>query len=217
MPFPADSCNSRELFELKPALNGVIRESDDLRLIERTLAGDRNAFGDLILRYQDRLFGSLVPLLGSVEDARDVAQDACLLAYEKLASFRQEASFYSWLFRIAYNAAMTNRRNHRRRGGTVASLSEHVVEQPPDQNPAADPAHRLQQAEQIQLVQSALQALPTEYREVLVCKELEGMKYDEIAKLLGCPVGTVRSRIHRAREELRGILERISEKTPETL
>ncbi|QDT33795.1 ECF RNA polymerase sigma-E factor [Thalassoglobus polymorphus] len=191
-------------------------KSDDIRLIEKTLAGDNEAFGELVLRYQDRLCGTLVHMLGSFHDARDVAQEAFLSAFEKLGTFRKEASFYSWLFRIAYNAAVTNRRKLKRRAGSLDASYEQTGNEPADNDPTLEPSHNLQTEEKIQQVQTALNQLAPDYRDSLILKEMEGMRYDEIAAVLGCPIGTVRSRIHRARLELREILERMTEKEPET-
>ncbi|WP_417850952.1 RNA polymerase sigma factor [Thalassoglobus sp.] len=191
-------------------------KSDDIRLIEKTLAGDNEAFGELVLRYQDRLCGTLVHMLGSFHDARDVAQEAFLSAFEKLGTFRKEASFYSWLFRIAYNAAVTNRRKLKRRAGSLDANYEQTGNEPADNDPTLEPSHKLQTEEKIQQVQTALNQLAPDYRDSLILKEMEGMRYDEIAAVLGCPIGTVRSRIHRARLELREILERMTEKEPET-
>jgi RNA polymerase sigma-70 factor (ECF subfamily) len=93
----------------------------DQALIDRCLAGESEAFGELVRMHQDRLFGTLAHLLGSVHDAADVAQDAFVLAYRNLSKFRGQSAFYSWLFRIAYNAAV----NHRRRNRMSASLDNH--------------------------------------------------------------------------------------------
>ncbi|MCA9079207.1 MAG: sigma-70 family RNA polymerase sigma factor [Planctomycetaceae bacterium] len=181
---------------------------DDGRLIERTLAGETNAFGELVRKYQDRLFGTLSQLLGSPHDARDVAQDAFLAAYEKLATFRREASFYSWLFRIAYNAAATHRRKNRRnRHASIEARRDISGAEPLDQRDETPSTH-MEIAEDQKLVQQALDQLAPDFREILILKELEDMKYEEISDLLGIPLGTVRSRIYRARMDLKEILSR---------
>jgi RNA polymerase sigma-70 factor (ECF subfamily) len=188
----------------------VIVTSDDLRLIQLSLAGNREAFGELVLKHQDRLFGTLVHMLGSFHDARDVAQDAFLLAYEKLGTFRQESSFYSWLFRIAYNAAISRRRRER---GMPVSLDERRGRtglEPSDPSLSTDPAGQLQSEESQRLVREALDSLGEEYRDAIIMKEIEGLRYEEIARLQQCPIGTVRSRIHRARQLLREKLERMN-------
>ncbi len=183
--------------------------SDDLRLIESTLAGNREAFGELVLRHQDRLFGTLVHMLGSMHDARDIAQEAFLSAYEKLGSFRQESSFYAWLFRIAYNAAASSRRRLRGKRVSLDDQRDRTGDELSDVHPGADPASHLQSEESQQLVREALAELPSEYRDAIVLKEMEGLPYEEIAVLLDCPIGTVRSRIHRARQLLREKLVRV--------
>ncbi|WP_437229964.1 sigma-70 family RNA polymerase sigma factor [Planctomicrobium sp. SH661] len=180
-------------------------------MIESTLAGNRDAFGELMLKHQDRLYGTLVQLLGSVHDARDVGQDAFLLAYEKLGTFRQEASFYAWLFRIAYNAAISSRRRKQTRH-SLDEYKERVGVEPEDDRASADPTRNLQTDDAQRQVRAALDQLGTEYRDAIVLKEIEGLSYEEIAELSGCPIGTVRSRIHRARQLLRERLARVVER-----
>ena len=182
--------------------------SDDRALIDRSLAGETDAYGRLVLRYQDRLYGTLVHLLGSTQDAYDVAQETFLLAWQNLATFRGDSAFYSWLFRIAHNAAISFRRRHRRVARSLDRGAELLGEEPVDPRPANDPANGMVTDERRRIVQAALAELPEEYRTVLVLKEMDGLRYEEIADVIGCPVGTVRSRIHRARSELRNKLVR---------
>lgn len=198
----------------------MIVTSDDSRLIQATLAGNKDAFGELVLRYQDRLYRSLVHMLGSFHDASDVTQDAFLLAYQKLNSFRQDSSFYAWLFRIAYNSAINSRRKLKMRTVSLNGNQHHsdcdgADFQPQDDHSFRDPADSLQTSETIQSVQDALHQLPPEYRDALILKEIEGFRYEEIAEMLSCPVGTVRSRIHRARQMLRERLARVLEREQE--
>lgn len=182
--------------------------SDDRALIDRCLAGETDAYGRLVHRYQDRLYGTLVHLLGSTQDAYDVAQDTFLLAWQNLATFRGDSAFYSWLFRIAHNAAVSFRRRNRRPVRSLDPNSEQPGDDPVDPRLTLDPASGMVTDERRRIVQDALAELPEEYRTVLVLKELDGLRYEEIASLIGCPVGTVRSRIHRARTELRDKLTR---------
>ena len=178
--------------------------SNDLELINQCLAGRTEAFGKLVLRHQDRLFRTLVSLLGSDEDARDVAQEAFVLAFQKLGTFRGDSAFYSWLFRIAFNASMSHKRKRRHATTSMDAAREQAGIEPLDDRSAGrPPSHSLEVREQQNLVQQALAELTDDYRTVLVLKELEGRKYQEIAEIIGCPIGTVRSRIHRAREEMR--------------
>lgn len=182
--------------------------ANDQSLIRQCRAGDVDAFGGLVLRYQDRLFGTLVHLLGSLDDARDVTQDAFVLAFEKLATFRGDSAFYSWLFRIAYNAAMTRKRKERRRPTSLDEARHQHGDRLLDERADADPAAALDTEERQTMVQRALDELADDYRTAIILKEIEGLRYDQIAEIVGCPIGTVRSRIHRARHELREKLGR---------
>jgi RNA polymerase sigma-70 factor (ECF subfamily) len=181
----------------------------DAALIDRTLAGEPAAFGELVLRYQDRLYNSLVRVLGSAEDARDAVQEAFVQAFVKLESFRGSSAFYTWLYRIAFNQAMS----HARRKRPTRSLDDERTDrgrEPVDDQPAPDA--RLDASERATQVHRALAELSAEHRQVIVLREMDGCKYDEIAELLEVPVGTVRSRLFRARLELRDRLAPMVEK-----
>jgi RNA polymerase sigma-70 factor (ECF subfamily) len=174
--------------------------SDDAPLIEATLAGDSAAFGQLVGRYQDRLYNALVRVLGSAEDARDLVQDAFVQAYLKLSSFRGTSAFYTWLYRIAFNLAMSHARKQRP-AASLDRMKDSFGGEPVDGQPGPD--SRMTQCEQVALVHAALAELSVEYRQILVLRELEGCRYDEIAEILELPAGTVRSRLFRARMQLR--------------
>ena len=175
----------------------------DQTLIDSCLSGRREAFGQLVERYQNRLFHSLLHLLGSTEDAQDAAQDAFVQAFEKLGSFRGQSQFYSWLFRIAFNTAVSNKRKTRRMAVSLEARKEASGLEPPDANPATEPSYAMDVSDRQRLIQQALSELSEEFRTALVLKEMDGMSYEEIADVVDVPVGTVRSRIHRARFELR--------------
>ncbi len=173
---------------------------EDVRLIEVTRAGDAAAFGQLVQKYQDRLYNTLAHQLGSAEDARDVLQDAFVQAFLKLDSFRGGSRFYTWLYRIALNLAIS----HRRRSKPTASLDktrDETGQEPADRD--CPPEGRLVQQETVDQVQQALGELEDEFRQVLVLREMDGCSYEAIAEMLDLPVGTVRSRLHRARMQLR--------------
>ena len=184
-------------------------ERSDQELIAAALARDTAAFGELVARYQNRLFGALIHMLGSTEDAKDVAQDAFVLAFQKLATFRGDAQFYSWLYRIAMNAAVNFRRKNRSLGASIEAAKERVGLEPTDLRGDTSPDRPLEQTERQLLVRQALAQMTEEFRIPLVMAEMEEMKYEEIAALLNCPIGTVRSRIHRGRSELREKLRRL--------
>ena len=177
--------------------------SDDASLIAATLAGDTAAFGRLVELYQDRLYNSLLRVLGSAEDAADIVQDAFVQAYLKLESFRGGSAFYTWLYRIAFNLAMSHvRREHRE--ASLDQMKTLLGSEPMDGQPTGD-AGVLQQ-ERAEMVHAALAALSIDYRQVLVLREIEGCRYEEIAQILELPVGTVRSRLFRARLQMRDLL-----------
>lgn len=178
-------------------------------MIAASLARDTVAFGELVTRYQNRLYHSLIHVVGSAEDAKDVAQEAFILAFQKLNTFRGDAQFYSWLFRIAFNASVNFRRKNRSLGTSIEATKERIGAEPLDGRDDSRPEQPLEQLERQRIVREALAQTTEEFRVPLVLAEMEGMKYDEIAELLNCPIGTVRSRIHRGRNELREKLRRL--------
>jgi len=195
----------------KSRLETVLTRTD-ADLIAQCLRGQTHAFGELVARHQDRLYGTLVGVLGSAEDARDVAQEAFVSAFQKLHTFRGRSAFYSWLFRIAMNFAVSRKRKRGRPTVSIEAVRDAGGHEPPDAHPEVAPDYSLQAAERQTAVRAALAELPDEFRTVLVLKEMENLKYEEIAEIVGCPIGTVRSRIHRARSELR---EKLLLKFPE--
>ncbi len=183
-------------------------ERSDQDLIELTRSGESSAFDLLVRRYQDRLVHSLEHVLSSREDALDIAQQAFLLAWKKLASYRGESSFYSWLYRIAVNAAASHFRRPVVSAGSLDQLHDVRGIELPDRRVATGPGQSLEQEEEIQRVRQALQQVSEEFRQPLILREIEGFSYDQISEILGIPSGTVRSRIFRARQELMERLDR---------
>jgi RNA polymerase sigma-70 factor (ECF subfamily) len=175
---------------------------DDQSLIELCRAGKTEAFGDLVGRYEARLFPTVFRLTGCAEDAKDLLQDTFLRAYEKLDRFHGESSFYTWIYRIAVNLALSDRRK-RRSGHRPAGVSTGGMIDPPDDPCHCDPSLPIEREEREVLIQRALNALAADHRAVVVLKDVEGLRYEEIAAVLHVPIGTVRSRLHRARSELR--------------
>ncbi len=180
--------------------------ADDHRLIAECLRGDQAAFGELVRRHQDRLHAAVHRLVES-DDALDVVQEAFLHAYQHLGSFKGDAQFFTWLYRIAMNAAISLRRKRKPALRIVGPDGEPVID-PADPSDGSQPAHALEQSDRERVVKKALSRCSAEHKAVLVMKDMEGMKYEEMAEVLGVPVGTIRSRLHRARLELREILER---------
>ncbi len=183
---------------------------DDAQLIDEALAGDSAAFGQLVTKYQDRLYNTLVHVVGTSEAAFDGVQDAMVQAYVKLETFQRNsrAAFYTWLYRIAFNLAVSR---HRRERQTLSldRARDASGDEPADNGLA--PGARLEQQERAAQVQAALATLSEEHRAILVLREIDDCAYDAIAEILDLPVGTIRSRLHRARlqlrDQLKGILQ----------
>jgi RNA polymerase sigma-70 factor (ECF subfamily) len=175
---------------------------DDAQLIRDTLAGDSAAFGQLVCKYQDRLYTALAHMGGSPEEARDVVQEAFVQAFVKLETFRGSSAFYTWLYRIAFNVSVSRKRRQR---PTVSLERTRDLsgEEPLDM---ASPTERLERGERAAQVRRAMAALSEEHRAILVLREIEGFDYEQIAEALDVAVGTVRSRLHRARAQLRELL-----------
>lgn len=186
--------------------------SREQALIEQCLHGDPDAFGELIRPYQDRLFNMLYRLVGHAEEAAELQQESVLRAFRALSAYKGESSFYTWLYRIAVNVVCTNRRKLRHRTISIdAGPGENDVELP-DTDTQNNPSHRLEAEEQHRAVEQALASLAEPYRMVVVLKDVEDLKYEQISEILDIPVGTVRSRLHRARTELRERLQPLFEK-----
>ncbi len=187
----------------KRVMSGCI---DDQLLIEACRAGKTEAYGSLVRRYQDRLYPTALRLTGCAEDAQDLLQETFFRAYQKLGRFHGESSFYTWVYRIAVNLALSGRRRKRPTLRTSEFHTAPAVD--PRQN---DPSSPMERAEREQIIQDALASLAADHRAVVVMKEFDGLRYEEIAEILGIPVGTVRSRLHRARCELRDLLRDLIE------
>jgi RNA polymerase sigma-70 factor (ECF subfamily) len=168
--------------------------ADDHRLIAECLKGDASAFGALVRRHQDRLYHTVFRLVGSAEDAQDVVQEAFLSAYQSLDGFKGDALFFTWLYRIAVNEALRGRK--RRTFANADALPE--VEAPPPVPPEED-------VPTLATLEKLLRKLSDEFRSIVVLRDIEGLAYTEIAETLEIPIGTVESRLFRARQELRAL------------
>lgn len=183
-------------------------ESSDAELVAKHLAGGRRAFDAIVDRYEHRVYGVCLHMCGNPEDARDATQDAFIAALRGLASFRSDAQLSTWLHRIAVNASLdVIRKRSRHQSRPIEDAGERPAEGPgPDE--AAALAHRAAE------VRRAVLALSEEHRAVIVLHDLQGMQYAEVAEALEVPVGTVKSRIHRARMELASHLGHLREGEP---
>jgi RNA polymerase sigma-70 factor (ECF subfamily) len=164
------------------------------------------AFEKLVQKYQDRLFNSVSYMVGNTEDAQDIVQETLVQAFSNLRSFQGSSAFYTWLYRIAFNVAATRRRR-KRPVVSVERNRENLGMEPIDEHPT--PAEAMEIAERVRQVRRGLAKISQEHRVVLVLREIEGCRYETIAEILDLPIGTIRSRLHRARLELREELKRI--------
>lgn len=182
-------------------------KSRDQVLIDECLAGQVDAFEELIRPYVDRLHNTLYRLTGQYEEASELLQDTMVRAFRGLRSFHGDSSFYTWLYRIALNVVLSSRRRQRLRVADGSVPGEPGRFDPADRVERTHPGLRLELEERREVVQQALDQVPDPFRTVLVLKDIEDLKYEEIAELLDVPIGTVRSRLHRARSEMRHLLK----------
>jgi RNA polymerase sigma-70 factor, ECF subfamily len=182
--------------------------ASDQQLLERCRAGNESAFDDLVLRHQQRAFNVAYQLLRDHEDATEVAQDAFVRAYRSLDSFHGECEFTTWLHRIVVNLAHNKYRWWKRRGKHASVSLDCPIDAAGGEMPlqvAADsdaPDAQAVKAEFVELLSRIMNELPAKFREVLVLRNVESLSYDQIATVLDCSVGTVKSRIARARDAL---------------
>lgn len=179
----------------------------DSELVARAVSGDDDAYAALVTRYSDFVYTIVVRVVGNEEDARDVAQEAFVRAYRALGRFRGDAKFSSWLYRIAVNRALTHLKQTRRRPvamelGEVPHLERTVA----PSVKRSDPARDLARGERARAVRSAVDGLPPQYRTVVTLFYLEERSYKEVAAILGIPMGTLKTYLHRARAMLRQVL-----------
>lgn len=185
--------------------------AEERALCERVAAGDERAFVELVERYQHRVFAFCARMLGDRAEAEDIAQDVFLTVYKSAGDFRGDSAFSTWLFRIAKNQTLNRIKYLERRGRSarrrevdgedrVARLVDEDVQSPDDV--VAD-------RQQAQMIQEAINELGEEHRAVVVLRDMEDMSYEEISDITGLPLGTVKSRIHRARSALAKRLSRI--------
>tara|TARA_B100001093_G_scaffold456566_1_gene467604 strand:+ start:305 stop:895 length:591 start_codon:yes stop_codon:yes gene_type:complete len=181
----------------------LIASDTDQQLVQRAQRGDLRAFDLLVLKYQGRIAALISRYVSDAGEVEDVTQEAFIKAYRALGKFRGDSAFYTWLYRIAANAAKNHLVAKGRRPGADATIEDaEGYDEGGLLSESASPEALAMGKELAEVVESALNELPDELKAALILREFDGLSYDDIADVLGCPVGTVRSRIFRAREAI---------------
>lgn len=187
-------------------MNEPINHSEDLDedLVRKVQQGDKSAFDLLVIKYQHRIVHLVNRYVKDPIEAQDVAQDTFIKAYRALGDFRGESAFYTWLYRIAINTAKNYllSRSRRHFDNEVDLLDAEQIENASQLKDMDTPDNLLMNEQIITVIKTAIEKLPEEMRIAITLREFEGMSYEEIAEAMDCPIGTVRSRIFRAREAI---------------
>ncbi|MCB9765304.1 MAG: sigma-70 family RNA polymerase sigma factor [Alphaproteobacteria bacterium] len=186
------------------------QRTQDREAVEAVLAGDPTAYRALVERYQGRVYTMVCGMVRDREEARDLTQEAFIKAYHNLNRFRLEASFYTWLYRIAMNVAIDHVRKHKKHQAT--EFDESIATRDADggidpNHHVGDPGRELARKQLQQRILDALDTLSPDHRQIIVLREVEGLSYKEISDALEVPEGTVMSRLFYARKKLQGLLK----------
>jgi RNA polymerase sigma-70 factor, ECF subfamily len=190
--------------DLEISLPGVVSwqaEQDDIQLVKASQQGDQDAFALLVQKHQRRVFNMSLRMLQDYEEASEITQEAFLAAWQGLPSFRGEACFATWLYRIAYNCSLRQLERHKRERALQAAIqAEKILEE----------VNKVRQVEDIlelrgrqTLVREQIEKLPARYRMVLILRHLQEMTYEEMAEILAVPIGTIKTHLFRARHLLK--------------
>lgn len=179
-------------------------EIADSALVEKVQKGDKKAFDLLVIKYQNRVVNLVSRYVRDVTDAQDIAQEAFLKAYRALPNFRGDSAFYTWLYRIAINTAKNHVASRARRPQEVQTIGpdDETFDYDDALKEVETPENLLLTDEIQRTILNAIEELPDDLRLAITLREVEGLSYDEIAEAMTCPIGTVRSRIFRAREAI---------------
>lgn len=180
---------------------------DEKAIMARIRAGDKNAFSNIVIQYQDRLYNIIYRMLSSVEDAREVCQEVFLKAFRNINSFQSDSAFLTFLYRIAFNESVNYRTRRRKMVAVDFKSNPHYLTRQEINQSGANHADNIQTEDSNKHIQKALEWLEPELREVVVLKDIECLSYAEIAQALNISVSTVRTNLEKAREFLRATLK----------
>lgn len=177
----------------------------DQEMIMRCKKGDREAFNYLVTKYQKQVFNIAYGMLSDYEDASDASQEVFVKVYRYISAFRGQSSFTTWLYRVCSNVCNDILRKRQRRGITVSLDTDDEEDNGTTELPSEEPGpyEQLELTERQRVVRSAIDSLRNEYREIIIYSDMQQLSYEETAAILKCPVGTVKSRLNRARNALR--------------
>ena len=181
-------------------------DNEERVLIQRCQQGDRTAYEHIFLKYKDMVYNVAYGMLSNMENAEDMTQEVFLHVFEKISQFRFKSSFSTWLYRIIVNMCLNERRKRQKRDLNTADLKGHYELM---RSPVNTPEDELLKKERLSQVQQALATLKDAHRTILVLREMEGLSYEELATVLKCSTGRVKSRLHEARMELRRRVQRL--------
>ncbi len=182
----------------------MVAEQSDQQLVARVQRGDNRAFDLLVLKYQHKIFGLISRYIRNTDEIQDVAQEAFIKAYRALPRFRGDSAFYTWLYRIAINTAKNHlvARSRRPPATDIDVEDAQYYESASSLKDIESPENSLYAEELKQVVDTAIRELPEDLRTAVTLREFDGLSYEDIADVMDCPIGTVRSRIFRAREAI---------------
>ena len=181
-------------------------DNEERILIQRCQQGDRSAYKSIFLKYKDTVYNIAYGMFSNVEDAQDMTQEVFIRVFEKISQFRFKSSFSTWLHRIVVNMCLNERRKRQRYKSNVTEFTDYHEQMHPQVKTPEDELLRKERKSQIQ---EAMDRLKDAHRTILVLREIEGLSYEELANVLQCSVGRVKSRLHESRMELRRIFKKL--------
>ena len=190
-------------------------EESEHEIIQRCKNNDTQAFSYFVKKYQNSVFQTVFRMVGNYQEALDLTQEVFIKAFKAIHNFRGESSFRTWIYRIAINLCISQRRKYSVNkvaqaysiDATIQTKNGEMEIDPPDAS--EDPSKTIIQKESLKEIEEAIESLSDDFKTVIVLREIEGLSYEEITEILGIPKGTVRSRLHRARSELQGKLSHL--------